>query len=412
MKRFPQPICVDIEAISPFGQGVAKLPLPSGAKALLEVPYTMPGDSIEVAVTGKKNSIYRGHLLNIVKPSQNRIKPLCAHFGACGGCSWQHIPYEEQLQIKQQLLERVFKRELKIEVPLLKIIPCASPFEYRNKMEFSVKEGVLGLIEGGETDKIVPINRCHLMSPWVSSLFDLFKVQGIERVIFREGFEQKLVVVLGKSPFSLTKRLSDEPITFFENETCLLGSPDFEMRLFVKGRTFRFILHPFSFFQPNTRQAEILFDFAIELLSLKGNEVVYDLYCGVGTIGICIAPFVSQVIGIEIFEKAALNAQKNGELNGLKNYRAINAPVNRGLKGLKKADVIVIDPPRAGIDAEALKLIIQAKPKKILYISCHPATLARDLKVFLENGYTIEKIQPVDQFPQTVHIETIVLLVN
>jgi len=462
-KKSEKTVQVSIKELSKDGNGVGvweESPTP------VEVPFTCPGDVVLAKIRNKRSGKYHGQLLEVLQPSKERIQPRCIHFGYCGGCRWQHFSYERQLQLKQLFLQNILAPLLTAGVTLLPIMPCESPWAYRNKMEFSFssdKKGnrFLGLMLEGSRGKVFNLTECHLVNPWMAEALKAVREwwadngltayhpptnQGSLRTLtLREGLSSgdrlAMLTVSGNPDFALSKpqleaftaylRASVEPIdpqlnfsVFLRIQQILKGKPTefYEMKLYgAEGlretlNGLYFMVSPSSFFQPNSKQAEKIYQAALEMANVRGEEVVYDLYCGTGTLGISFAKHVKQVIGVEISEESALDARTNASINGLKNVTIFGGSCAAVLhkireeKNLPKPDIVLLDPPRAGLDEKALEELLMLDGHTLIYISCNPISQARDLKALLEKGYRLIKIQPVDQFPQTIHLETVALL--
>lgn len=466
-KKPPQTVKTFIEKLSKKGNGIGFIKERSKE---IEVPFTFPGDSIEAEIRKKKRDKYQGKLLNLLVPSKDRISPKCLHFGACGGCRLQHISYIKQLEVKQERVQSLFSTFLFPSDSFLPIVACDHPWNYRNKMEFTFSsdkkgESFVGLILEGSRGKVFNLTECHLVNPWFAKALNVVRNwwqktgltayhppsnQGALRTLtVREGITTGdrliMLTVSGNADFALNKSHlesfvyelrkavePEDPSTYFSLflriQQAIKGQPTefFEMHLFgkdhirekmtIKNHTLDFQISPSSFFQPNTRQAEKLYSLALEMAELSGEEIVYDLYCGTGTLGIVFAKWVKQVIGVEISLESALDAKTNIKHNHLENVQIYTGSCGsvlheiREKKSLPKPNLVLLDPPRMGLDAKSLEEVAALESPTIIYISCNPETQANDVKFFIENGYALIKLQPVDQFPHTMHIENIALL--
>ncbi len=439
----------DISHFSKKGNGLGEI----------EVPFTIPGDRVIAAKNGKK-----GRLKEILRPSSDRITARCEHFGSCGGCRWQQMPYEKQLFYKEEMVKNWFKDLIEPSTGFSPIIPCDPPWNYRNKMEFSFsssrsKEKHLGLIMEGSRGKVFTLNECHLCPEWfvqvkksVQTWWEQSRLEGyhpysdegtLRTLTLREGVRSKekmvMLTVSGNPKFSMKEEEIKEfvncvretvdvtsiflqihqikkgtPTQFFEMH--LYGKETITETLFVQENRLDFVISPTAFFQPNTRQAEKLYTKAIELADISKDSIVYDLYCGTGTLGISSSKFAGQVIGIELSPESTLDAKENVKNNGCLNVRIETGAVEKKLAELRNhheipdPDIVFIDPPRVGLDPLALRCLIELKPKKIVSISCNPVTQAENIKELVSKGWQMDSIQPVDQFPHTAHIENIVIL--
>ncbi len=383
------------------------------------------------------------------------MNSLCLHVPDCGGCTSQQIPYPEQLRHKQAEIEKIFTP---FNVPVAPIIPCKDPWRYRNKMEFSFSQNkagdrYLGLILRKSRGKVFNLQECLISPSWMSealqrvrswwestplSAFNFRNGQGTLRTLtLREGRRTKgrmaMLTVSGDPRFALTrtqlegfvKAMNDpymsiflrvqqaipgRPTQFYEMH---LGGPDhITEQLHLQGRTLTFKISPTSFFQPNTEQAEVLYNQAIEIANMSPNSTVYDLYCGTATLGMAFALKAQQVIAVELNPHAVFDAKANAEVNQISNIDIQCGDVGKLLSeaALLQPDLAIVDPPRPGLDSLALAALKRLQPQHILYVSCNPITQAQNLAELSE--YQIIYVQPVDQFPHTPHIENIVLLLR
>ena len=431
------------------------------------VPYVIPGDITDIQLTRKKNSYAEGRAVFFHTFSTERRAAFCEHYGICGGCQWQILPYQEQLRHKQQQVQDNLTRIGKIELPEISSILGSSKTEYyRNKLEFTFSNkrwmteeeiksekifenrNALGFHIPGKFDKVLDINTCWLQDPVSNHIrneirsfavkneftfFDLINKGGLLRnIIIRTSTtgEVMLIVVFYEDIPDQREMLLSHISEKFPEITSLLyvingkandTITDLEISLY-KGKEYiyeemeglKFKIGPKSFFQTNSEQAYNLYKIVRDFAQLTGKEKVYDLYTGTGTIANFVAKDASQVIGIEYVPEAIDDAHINSELNGIKNTLFFAGDMKDLLneafiEEYGRPDVIITDPPRAGMHDDVLKTILFAEPQRIVYVSCNPATQARDLNC-LDSSYKVEKIQPVDMFPHTHHIENIVLL--
>lgn len=442
-----------IEKIAKDGKGRGTFLDLAGNRQAIEVPFCMPQDKVEVSYHKKRKGIYTGRLLSVLEPAIDRQPPRCIHFGSCGGCSFQEIPYEKQLEWKQQLVVNYFS-DLGTPLPIL---GCLDPWNYRNKMEFSFSQDkagtrYLGLFLAGSRGRVFNLTECHLVSSWFAN--DLEKVRTwwassqlkayhppadsgtLRTITFREGITSGdrmiILTVSGNPDYALHQpelkafQALFDPMKYslyLRIHQAVKGQPTQFYEMHLQGpealretlHQVKFHVSPAAFFQPNTLQAERLYREAIKLAELTKEDVVYDLYCGTGTLGLLSSMHVKTVLGIEISPESSLDARENARLNGIENVKVITGPVGDILK--KKEDypaptMLFIDPPRSGLDPQALLEVIALESKKIVYISCNPETQARDVLLLKEAGYAVLTIQPVDQFPHTPHIENIVVMVR
>lgn len=467
---------VKIKEFSSKGHGVGSFLRQDGEQEKAEVSFSIPGDEVSALLFSKRKGLYRGRIETNEHPSSDRIEPKCVHFASCGGCRWQQMSYERQLQYKQDIIKNTFGSLIGPNVELRQILPSVKEWNYRNKMEFSFSSDAnqrkyLGLIMDSSNGKVLNLTECHLVNSWYmdavkavrywweeSNLdsYHLFKNTGSLRTLtlreaFKTGDRMVILTVSGNPDYALNKHHMETFVSAIRNavepsgensklsiflriqqiakgmptnfyEMHLYGADYIEEELEIKlnpeadAHSFRFTISPATFFQPNTLQAERFYSVAIQLAGITKESTVYDLYCGSGTIGICASRAAKQVIGIELSPEAALDARQNIKLNKCDNVVIMAGAVRHVLTQLQvenkypAPDVLIVDPPRAGLDPDALIQLIKLNVPKILYISCNPQTQADNVQELLKHGYALKVIQPIDQFPQTVHIENIVLL--
>ncbi|MCE2983183.1 MAG: 23S rRNA (uracil(1939)-C(5))-methyltransferase RlmD [Parachlamydia sp.] len=458
---------LNIEAYSKEGHGVSHLISQEGKTSKVEVPFTMPNESVQALLIKKHKGTFSSRLEEVIKPSPQRIEPRCIHFGACGGCRWQHVPYALQLAQKEAWIRELLAPFLNAGTEWHPILPSA-PWHYRNKMEFSFSSDLagnryLGLILLGSRGRVFNLKECFLPKPWFVQAaetvgrwweetgllaYKMGKDEGHLRTLTlrcgeRTGDRMVILTVSGRADYALTKgqlklfvdalkkaiepggdaRLSiflriqqiakGKPTNFYE---WLLYGPDhIRETLTIHGKPLQFRISPMAFFQPNTEQAEKLYTRALDLGGFSQGSLIYDLYCGTGTLGICAAGQVKEVLGVDLSPESILDAKENVKLNNLSNAEFQKGDVGEVLKewaaeGKKKPDAVLVDPPRAGLDAKAIAHLIDLKAPQLVYISCNPTSQAANMEPLLKAGYAIKAVQPVDQFPQTVHVENIVLL--
>ena len=433
------------------------------------VPWCVPGDVCDVQLRRKKHSFAEGEVVRFIEYSKVRATPFCQHFGVCGGCKWQNLPYEEQLKFKQQQVYDQLTRIGKVELPEFRpILGSVKTQEYRNKLDFGcankryltreeIKTDIekqvpaIGFHITGAFDKILPIEKCWLMDDLQNqirneirdyaikeglSFFDLRQQTGLLRdIIFRNSASGELMVIVQfhydetggeQQAKALLQHIADQfpqitSLMYLDNQKCndTIGDQDI---LTFKGpdhiyelmEDLRFKVGPKSFYQTNTEQAYHLYSVARNFAGLTGEELVYDLYTGTGTIANFVAKKARKVIGIEYVPEAIEDAKINSEINGITNTLFFAGDMKDILNDefiatYGRPDVIITDPPRAGMHPDVVKTILRAAPRRIVYVSCNPATQARDLQV-LDEAYSVVEVQPVDMFPHTPHVENVVLL--
>ena len=416
------------------------------------VPGALPGETVTAEITLLKKSYALGKLLSIEQKSPFRVVPECPVYENCGGCQLSHLTYEGQLDMKYRRVKDVIERIAGESGDLVRpVLPAAHPFAYRNKMAVPaglVKgKAALGCYRQGSHD-IIPVSSCAIqkeennrllqfarrfIEKYRISVYDERTRKGsLRHVMGRVGDDGKVMVVLVTASKTLPeeKRWIEEiqkelpeVVSLWHNiqpkpGNTILGA---KIRHLWGGETLtaslcglRFEVSPYSFFQVHKEQAEILYEKALKYADLKGGETVIDAYCGTGTISLCLAKKAKRVIGIEIVKPAIEDAKKNAKKNHMENTEFYAADAGKLMPQLYRQglvpDVIVMDPVRAGCSEEVLKAAAGMNPKRIVYVSCNPATFARDTKILKLEGYEIKKVQPVDMFPQTMHVETVALL--
>ena len=438
---------IHIESLGTSGEGVGRI---DGFTVFVE--GGLPGEDLFIRITEVKKNYASADLLKIINASHDRVKPPCVIYRECGGCQLQHLSYEGQLMAKQQQVKDAMERigHLK-NLPVLPTIGAKEPWNYRNKVAFPVGRDrgrtIIGCFAQG-THKIIDSSDCMIQdkinNEAISAVrevidklnipvYDEDRHTGVIRhVVARTGEKGQLMVVL----VTATKRLSREKeiikllrsrlpqmvslqqnIQTYRNnvilgrETKLLwGRPTIKAKL---GK-FSFNVSARSFFQVNTKQAEVLYDKALEFAQLTGKETVIDAYCGTGTISLYLAQKAHKVYGVEIVSPAIKDAEKNARENNVKNAEFIVGDCTKVMPRLFKQgvrpDVIVVDPPRAGCTEVVLKTFASMQPNRIVYVSCNPATLARDLEILDKLGYKAEKVQPVDMFVASSHVECVTII--
>ncbi len=430
---------------------------------------TAPGDKVNARIIKKKKNYAEGKLLEILEPSKDRIEPKCRHARVCGGCSWQHLPYEKQIEYKGLQVEDHVRRIAGLEYttvhPALK---CEQPFYYRNKMEYSfstrrwlTEEEInreefvddsgfaAGLHAPGRFDKVLNLQECHLQQPESFQILDFIRSYCTERdipafdAVNQEGFMRHLMIrtshhttdfmvnlVTYEDDSDLMRTMSDQLLERFPFITTIVNnindtrSPTSVGRIenvihgpgYIVDRIGRhcFKIHPNAFFQTNTSQAEKLYEVAREYAQIRKGDIVYDLYCGVGTLSLFLAEPAEQVVGIELVDVAVQNAEFNAAENSVENVSFIKGDMKdvfteAVVEQFGAPDVLITDPPRAGMHPDVVKRLLELRVPRIVYVSCNSSTMARDLKE-LSGIYEIPEVQPVDMFPQTWHVEAVARL--
>ncbi|MFV3011680.1 23S rRNA (uracil(1939)-C(5))-methyltransferase RlmD [Clostridium botulinum] len=415
---------------------------------------TVPGQKVLAKVTKKRREYAQAKLLEIIENIDYAIENKCPHFGQCGGCSTQYIPYEKQLQIKEEQLLKLFKTKEIKGFDFLGVEKSPEEYEYRNKMEFTfgdMEKGgdlTLGMHVKNRNFSIVTVDNCEIVDRdfrnILTTVVNYFNEKRLPkyRVMSHEGFLRNLVIRKAKN----TGEILINIVTTSQMEFDFKEIVDMLLKVECKGEIkgilhtindtlsdvvqvdkleilygrdyiieellgLKFKIAPEAFFQTNSKGAEKLYSIVKDFLDDASSKVVFDLYCGTGTIGQIVAPKAKKVIGVELIEEAVKAANENAKLNGLNNCEFIAGDVAKVIKDVKqKPDIIILDPPRPGVHPVALEYVVKFEPKEIIYVSCNPKTLVDDLKYLIDNGYKLEKVKGMDMFPHTPHVETCVLL--
>ena len=472
MKKIKQPQFINnVEIIDAGSEGMS---IAKPEEKVVFIPFGAPGDIVDIQVFKKKSNCFDGKIVNIVKESDKRVKPVCQHFGLCGGCKWQHLDYQWQLYYKQKQVKDNLDRIAKIEYPeITPILGCEKQYYYRNKVEYSfsnrkwLTDGApagtyteeqckgFGYHLPGLFDRVIDIEHCYLQAEPSNEIrlfikdFTMEKGLSYHNVRAHQGTMRNVIVRCnGKGEFMVIIIINEEnPIVRNElipalsekfpqiisimlvinpkfNDTisdlpfeCLKGDPYLietmnSPRIGFEDLSFR--VGPVSFFQTNVYQAERLYKAAFDLADVSGNELMYDLYTGTGTIALYFSRFVKKVVGIEYVEEAIADARINAKINNIDNATFYAGDMAKVLDDAfivenGTPDIIVTDPPRAGMADKVIEQLKKIKAKKIIYISCNPATQARDLQL-LNDLYEVVAVQPVDMFPHTQHVENIASL--
>ncbi len=460
-----------IEKYAFEGKGIAKIDLNDKTKKFVVfVNYAYPGDSVKAQIIKKKNRYAEARIIEIVSPSKERVKPLCKFFGICGGCKQLDLDYQFQIKYKQEQVKEIFEKLGKFKDILSEdIVPSEKKFFYRNKMEFSFSEKkwltkeqleihknynnnfALGLHIPKIIDKVLDIDECFLQSEKSNSILNFtrnfFKERNTSIYSFKtnSGYLRNLVI----RQSSRTNELMVNLVTSYEDEKlmieyanyliknfpfittiinnintkkAMIALGEYEKVYYGNGNIYDFIgkykfrISANSFFQTNTNQAEKLYQTILNYSELKGNEIVYDMYSGAGTISIFISEHCGEVFAFENAESAITDAEENKKINKINNVKFILADLYKSIipliekEDLPKPDLIILDPPRSGLHKNTIDDVIKINPNKIVYVSCNPTTQVRDIKMLVEANYKLIKMKPVDMFPHTYHIENVALL--
>ncbi len=376
------------------------------------VPFGLPGERVRVRLTEEKKNFARGEIVEILEPSPERIEARCKHFGECGGCHYQNLSYKKQLGAKTEILIDQLKRIGKIEnPPVQKMMACPSPWNYRNHVAFSLNEaGKLGF-QASNSNNVVPITECHLPKASINALWPQLEFESntnVERVSLWAGKDEDLMLVLESNspkPPELEIETGISVTHVYEENAVILAGNDHTF-IQVLDRDFR--VSAASFFQVNTMMAEKMVEHLLTYLPVTLSTILLDVYCGVGLFSAFLAPKCKSVIGIEASPSACEDFSLNlDEFDNVELYEGVAENVIPHLEA--EPDIVLVDPPRAGLDKTVVDGILKLNPQIIAYVSCDPSTLARDAARLLNGGYQLKQVTPFDLFPQTYHIESISL---
>ena len=459
-KELPVVENVEITGVAAEGKSIARVD-----DMVVFIPYWAPGDVVNIKLDKKKRSYAEAHIVDMVKPSPDRVTPACEHFGVCGGCKWQHIPYESQLRYKRDQVVDALTRIAKVEIPEVNpTLGSKETFCYRNKLEytFSCKcwitfedlrsgreiadRNALGFHIPGAFDKVLDIKKCWLQDDLSNRIrlfvrqyalakgyefYDIKAQQGLMRTLMvriASTGEVMLIVVFARPEQEKIDDMMGAIAAEFPEITSLLYVVNQKVNdtiadqevITYRGRDYineemeglQFRIGPKSFYQTNSLQAYELYKVARRMAYLKPDDLVYDLYTGTGTIANFVARQVKKVVGIEYVPEAIADAKLNSEVNGIDNTIFFAGDMKDVLTDgfiaeHGRPDVMIIDPPRAGMHEDVVNVILNARPERIVYVSCNPATQARDLAL-MDSLYRVEEVQPVDMFPHTHHVENVV----
>jgi len=392
---------VKVEDINHQGYGIVRI-----NNRVIFVKNVIPGDVIDIEIVKNYKNYSIGEVVDFIIKSNDHDNVKCQYYGLCGGCQISHIKHENQLKFKREKIKNIFYKYLKLDID--PDIISVNSRNYRNKVVFHVEDNNIGFYEEG-TNKLIPIQKCLLLDNRINSLVKLFyqlDLTYVEKIMVRTTSKEVMVVFYGYiDKFDILKDKVDSIILINIKEKLLYGKG------YIKEEidNIKFIISHDSFFQVNTDAMIKLYDKILEYANLTKEDSVLDLYCGTGTIGIYLSKYCKEVLGIEIVESAIKDANINKELNNISNISFVCGDVSRLIDNSYKQDVLIVDPPRSGLDKKTRKVILDNEYNKIVYVSCDPMTLVRDL-VELSSKYDIKDIALVDMFPNTYHVETVILL--
>ena len=411
----------EVTGITHKGEGVGRM----NGQAVF-IPYAIPGETAEVEIRERKKNYLRARLVDVMSASPDRIEAACPYYYRCGGCSYQHMNYSRQLELKRQVVQDNLARIGGLEVEVEPVVGMSDPWCYRNKVEWHVAKKDHSYQMGyhiPDSHKLIAIDSCLLISPAVEALSrhlrehldDLGLPEQCRITVRQSSANGELMVVMegtvtGKAVVQHLAGYSGLSSIYCVDRGRIIhkhGRPSLAERL--AGIDYE--ISPLAFFQVNHQQAEMLVDVVQQFAQLGPADTVLEGYCGIGSITLPLARGAGRIIGVESYLGAVQDARDNARRNKITNCEIFAGACEKVIPAMKdRFDVVVLDPPRAGCKKEVIEAVIKTAQQRIIYVSCNPGTLARDLKIFCQNGYAVKKVQPIDMFPQTYHVETVVLM--
>ena len=388
---------VEIIKLDHLGRGIGKLD-----GKIIFIPNALPNEIVNIKIIRDKKNYYEGIVTEYKKISNKRIKPLCPYYDSCGGCDLMHLDYNDQLQFKQEKIENIIHQYVNKNIKINKIIGSDNIYNYRNKLTLHVNNK-LGLYQKQSND-LIEIDKCLIVDDKINDIINELKKYKIntKEIIIKASNKDSMISFNG----NISKIENINCNNIWNNNKLIKGNGYIEEKI----GNFTFQISPESFFQVNTEQTKKLYDKIKVMANLSKNDQVLDLYCGTGTIGLYLSDACSKVLGVEINKQAINNANNNKKINNIKNAKFIVGDAKKVIKDIKfKPSAIIVDPPRSGLFKGMIDDLIKFNANKIIYVSCDPMTLARDLNL-LQEHYEITEIQPVDLFPHTHHVECIAKL--
>ncbi len=397
-------LTVKLDKLTYGGDALGRL---SDGRAVF-VPFALPGETVSIRILDDKPGHVRAELVEVLEPSPERIAPKCKHFGNCGGCQYQHLPYPAQLTAKTEILRDQLMRIGKIENPPVKqIVPSASEWNYRNHVQFHLtRDGKLGYVDA-HSRSVIPVSECHLPDAPLNALWPRLEFDpglGLERVSLRLGMDDETMLVLESPETPELELEADLSVVHLTGDDAVVMAGDDHLTMSVNNRLFH--VSAASFFQVNTEMAGKMVEHLLTQLLVSPATILLDVYCGVGLFSAFFAPRVGRLIGIESSPSACEDFAVN--LDEFDNVELYEAPAEDALPALDvKPDAVIVDPPRAGLEKRVTDALLASGPARIAYVSCDPSTLGRDASRLIAGGYRLIQVTPFDLFPQTYHIESI-----
>ncbi len=408
-----------VDGISHAGEGVARI----DGKATF-IPFAIPGETVEIKIFEEKKNFQRARLEEVITPSPDRLEPPCPYFYKCGGCSYQHTSYSRQLEFKRQVVKDSLQRIGGIDIEVNQVVGMENPWRYRNKVEWhtgkEAGEPTMGYYIN-DSRALIGIDSCLLISQemeeysrYIKENLEELKIpEGCEVILRQSSSNQEIMLIFrgtGTLGIDFAKMLNykevasiysiDQGVARLHYGEQTLLENIFELELEVSA---------LAFFQVNHTQMEKMIEVIKDFAKLREGESVLDAYCGTGSIALALAGSARRVVGVESFKAAKKNAKSNAFRNSISNCKFIKGACEDIIPAMEeKFDVVILDPPRVGCKAELIQAVIEKSPRCIIYVSCNPSTLARDLAIFNNAGYAVDQVQPIDMFPQTSHVETVV----
>lgn len=390
-----------IEKLDNFGRGISHI-----NNKIVFISNALEDEVVDATTTYSNKKFDEAKVNEIIEVSRMRIKPICPYFDICGGCNLLHMNYDDQLKFKYNKVKDIIFKYLKEDIKVNDVI-YSNQFNYRNKASFEVKEKLCYKMR--KSTNLVDINYCYLLDKNINDIVHVLNnlnLKNINNITIRTGEEDIMVIISGNPTQEIIDALKEKARSIYVNDKLVYGRSN----IVSKIGNYEFFVSDKSFFQVNKYNVKNLYDKVLEYAELTGNENILDLYCGTGTIGIYLSKYAKSVIGIEVNEQAIFDANVNKNKNNIENISFIcdttsniNNIVNNDF------DVIIVDPPRSGLDKNTINFLINSKAKRVVYVSCDIMTLVRDLNI-LKQDYDIREITPVDMFPNTYHVETVCIL--